>query len=37
MIVAGLPTSRQPPRLVTQLITLRQRGGEVIVVNPLSV
>ena len=36
VIVAGANPASNHPRLVTQLITLRRRGGKVIVVNPLS-
>jgi len=36
VIVAGANPASNHPRLVTQLIRLRRRGGKVIVVNPMS-
>ncbi len=36
VIVAGANPASNHPRLVTQLIRLRRRGGKVIVVNPIS-
>lgn len=36
VIVAGANPASNHPRLVTQLIKLRRRGGKVIVVNPIS-
>ena len=36
VIVAGANPASNHPRLITQLIDLRRRGGKVIIVNPLS-
>ena len=36
VLVAGANPASNHPRLVTQLIKLRRRGGKVIVVNPMS-
>ena len=36
VIVAGANPSSNHPRLITQLINLRRRGGKVIIINPLS-
>lgn len=36
VVVAGANPASNHPRLVTQLIALRRRGGKVIVVNPIS-
>lgn len=36
VVVAGANPASNHPRLITQLINLRRRGGKVIVINPLS-